>query len=274
MSLRYNEISMKASHNSYDKGGLSLTAQLEWESNAPYNRGCGALELDVSEEPTKNMWSVSHSPFYSEDKEKQLSAYLAQLSKWSAENPKHDAITLHVDLKSVISGEFYKNLDAYIKMHLEAPIFSPRELFGSENTLNDGAKNNGWPTTENLKGKFIICLTGNSGKKELYAKTSPKERLCFADKDKGKNETPNKDDFNHLFFNYHIYNIDRSTWMATFKKISAEQPHVIIRTYISNSESNWNSSLNSGVNLIATDEITGRGWSKVGDSRFVKRRTL
>lgn len=276
MNLRYNEISMKASHNSYESPVTPITAQLVWEDDANYNKGCGALELDVSKSAKSNNWSVGHNLSYRTPAEAQLSFYLEQLGTWSGDNPGHDVVTLHIDLKNMLSNKFYDDLDTYIKNHLRAPIFSPGALFGDENTLTEGVKKNGWPTLDELKGKFIICITGDVlsiGKnKKLYAGTSPKERLCFADKDRNANDMP--DDPNRLFYNYHIYERTTSEWTATFRKCAEDNPHYIIRAYIANSGINWSNCLKSGVNIIATDEITGYNWAKVGKSRFEKRQTL
>ena len=146
---------------------------------------------------------------------------------------------------------------------------------GQSNNLSEGAKINGWPLLDNLKGKFIICLTGNSKDKKKYATTLPRTRLCFADKDTDPNQIP--EDPDRVFFNFHIYHNKRKYWIKVFKEC-AKKSNVIIRAYVANSEDNWKDCLDSGCNLIATDRISNHKWAKVGrygwDTRFTRLKPL
>lgn len=263
--LRYNEVSMKASHNSYQRNE-NIIEQITWNSEKNYNCGRGGIELDISQSDNGKEWSVGHKSSY--DKYyRQLSQFLSDLMVWSKNNPKHDVITLHLDLKHTATSNFPSELDLYIKERFLVEIYTPKDLMGSWNTLSQGALNNGWKTLDELKGKFIICLTGNSEDKETYAKKLPKKRLCFADKDTNLDQMP-EDDY-RVFFNFRIDYDKRGNWVAIFKKC-ANKSNVIVRAYVVNSEDIWNDCLSSGCNLIATDAISNHKWAKVGNSRFVQ----
>lgn len=269
-NLRYNQVSMKASHNSYQRDE-TITEQISWNSEKNYNCGCGELELDISQSDDGLSWSVGHVPGYHKYY-RQLSSFLSDLMVWSNNNPGHDVITLYLDLKHTATDDFPDQLDQYIMERFLVDMFSPGTLMTNAATLSQGVLDNGgMPYLEELKGKFIICLTGNSGDKEKYATTSPKERLCFADKDTDCDQMPSDD--HCVFFNFHIYHSKRDDWMEIFKKCVLLS-NVIIRAYIANSEDNWDDCLSSGCNLIATDKISNYQWAEVGDTRFVKRAGL
>jgi hypothetical protein len=268
-TLRYNEISMKASHNSYQRDE-TIIEQITWDAQKNYDCGCGELELDVSQSDDGQEWSVGHKNSYDKNY-KQLSQFFYELTVWSKKNPKHDVITLYLDLKHTATENFPSELDQYIKKCFLVETYTPRELMGNSQNLSQGALQNGWPTLDELAGKFIICLTGNKKDKAFYAQTSPKERLCFADKDTDLNKMPDSDE--RVFFNFHIYNNKKDEWTAIFKQC-ATKPNVIVRAYVANSESNWNNCLESGCNLIATDKISNYKWAKVGSSRFVELKPL
>lgn len=267
--LRYNEISTKASHNSYQRDE-TIIKQLTWNWQNNYNCGCGALELDISQSDDGLNWSVGHKDSYDKDY-RQLSGFLSDLTAWSNNNPRHDVITLHLDLKHTATANFPDKLDAYVKERLLVGIYTPGELMGTQETLSKGALVNGWPTLRELKGKFIVCVTGNEKDKGTYARTGARQRLCFADKDTDVDETPSDD--NRVFFNFHIYHSNRSKWMATFKAC-ADKPNVIVRAYEADSEDNWNDCIDSGCNLIATNKISNHRWAKVGAQRFAKLAPL
>jgi hypothetical protein len=264
-SVLYNQVSMKASHNSYQRNE-TITQQITWDSVRHYDCGCGGIELDISQSDEGNDWSVGHKASY--DKHyRQLSQFLSDLQVWSNQNAGHDVITLYLDLKHVPDKNlttFPADLDSYIRERL-TPIYSPAAIIGEEDNLKAGALENGWASLGDLKGKFIICVTGSGDLKAAYAANQPKERLCFADKDIDADGTP--DDNERIFFNFHIFHSDRDKWMKTFRDNSGK-PNVIIRAYEANSADNWGDCLSSGCNLIATNEISNHDWAKVGSQRF------
>lgn len=271
-SLRYNEVSMKGAHNSYQRDE-TIIEQIEWHPEKPYDAGCRGIELDISQSKEGNQWSVSHSSYYSSDFP-QLYDYLAQLMFWSVINQGHDVITIHLDLKHV-EDNFIEGIDSYIMQHFETgtttTVYSPGKLMGDAPNLSEGAEKNGWPTLEELKSQFIFCLTGDKNAKAEYASTNPRERLCFADKDEDQDSAPDSSD--RVFFNYHLYSADKNKWMPIFTQ-AAPRKNAIIRGYVLNGEDLWNNALNSGCHILATDKIKNYKWAMVGNTPFVKLKPL
>jgi len=272
-SLRYNEVSMKAAHNSYQRDE-TLIEQITWNPGRPYNGGCRAIELDIAQSPSGEAWSVGHQESY-DRYYRQISVFLSDLLSWSNDNPTHDIITLHLDLKHVNSG-FPDQLDKYISSRLSpcgpGKIFSPGYFLSqSSGPLSQAVLNVGWPTLAELKGKFLICLTGNATAKAVYSSTNPAQRLCFTDRDVDQDKVPCSD--SAVFFNYHLFWNERSKWSSIFRSV-ADQPNVVLRGYELDSKDMWNEASASGLNLIATNMINDQSWASVGNEPFVKRRSL
>jgi hypothetical protein len=268
-SLPYNQVSFKASHNSYDRNE-PLTQQLQWNRADPWQCGCRGLELDISQSSSGNQWSVSHDPGYSSG-DPQLSEYLQQLQEWARQNPGHDVVTLYLDLKSVQKG-FENGLDQYVSQYLACPVYRPADLMGSQPTVPDGARVNGWPTLTALADTFIIVLSGLADAKAAYAANDPRSRLCFADKSCGPSEVPQSND--RVFFNYHLYSDEANQWGPVFRG-QATNPASICRGWVLNGESLWNTALNSGCNVLATDKVSNYEWAMVNpDAPFVQLKPL
>lgn len=258
--LPYNQVSFKASHNSYDRDE-TLVEQLAWDSIQPWQGGCRGLELDINESGEGHQWSVGHVGGYSSN-ERQLSQFLAELSAWSRANYGHDVVTLYLDLKEVHEG-FQYALDSYILSYLTQPIYRPVELMGSYDTLEKGAEGNGWPTLNALKGKFIVVLSGDADAKEAYAHDNPRARLCFADKNFGEDEAPHSQ--SRVFFNYDLSERNYDEWGPVFTA-QATRSQTIMRGYVINEGDFWGDALASGANLLTTDRVKGHDWAKVSSS--------
>lgn len=269
-TLGYHQVSMKASHNSYQRDE-SFIDQITWDDSRHYDGGCGGVELDIAQSEDGTAWSVGHKGSY-DAHYRQLSGFLSDLAAWAKARPDHDVITLHLDLKHTATRTFPSELDAYIRDRLpDGSVYSPGQLIGREPNLAKGAEVNGWPTLAALRGKFILCVTGDKDDKKTYAQTDPKQRLCFADKDIDADGTPQ--DEHRVFFNVHILHSHRDKWMKTFKD-NAGKPQVITRAYEVDSEDNWNDCLNSGCSVIATNKIKGHAWALVGSQRFARKVPL
>src|SRR5215471_3022247 len=96
LSLRYNDVSMKGAHNSYQRDE-TLIEQIKWNASNPAEAGCRAVELDISQSDNGLEWSVGHDSSYHTDY-RQLSQFLAELRAWGVNTPGHDPITVHLDL--------------------------------------------------------------------------------------------------------------------------------------------------------------------------------
>lgn len=267
--LRYNEVSFKASHNSYDRDE-TLVEQLSWSVEEPWNGGCRGLELDINQSDDGNYWSVGHVGGY-DDKERQLSQFLSELKVWAEADPEHDVVTLYLDLKEVEDG-FEDDIDQYINQYLARPIYRPADLMREASSVPQGALDYGWPTLNELRGKFIIVLSGDSDAKTKYADDDPRVRLCFADKDRDQDEEPESN--TRVFFNYDVSERDDDEWGPVFEG-QATNPASVCRGYVINEEDFWDDVLGAGCNILATDRVRDNDWAKVSSiAPFVQLKPL
>ncbi len=273
--LSYNQVQMKAAHNSYQRKE-NIPNQLAWDTKNPWQGGCRALEYDIVQ--SKNSWnfSVQHESSYSSQPDKQLSHWLEKLKRWSQEYPQHDVITLFIDLKNahLQHDDFCQEMDQILKTHLGSErLFKPAELMRDAPDLVQGAQKYGWPCLRQLRGKIIVCFTGSGEdstgrRKAFYAGYQPKERLAFVDIDCsiGYN-LPSLSSGNRVFVNLHI-SILFDEWKQIGRIFSQEQGF-LTRGWLVNDKLLWNSALNDGsLNFIATDKIRRHSWARVGVQPF------
>lgn len=268
-SLRYNEVAFKASHNSFQRDEKPVTTQLGWFSRkgSRHQGGCRGLELDIHQSDEMWLWSVAHLGHYQGDVDRQLSTYFGLLRAWSDGNRNHDVILITLDLKTINLDDraFPKQLDAYIDKHLgKDKLYAPSQLQGVSDDLVTGARRNGWPILGSLRGKFILCLSGNEERKALYA--SAQNRLCFADKKlKGKPSPPRKGD--RVF---HNCNLGTARDYGDAVGAYADDDALIVRGYVLNTAGEWNRAKQAGVNILTTDKVRNYPWATVGDRPFAK----
>ena len=85
VDLPMQQIRVKAVHNSYGVAKLPIADQLTWHADRPYKGGSCGVELDIVQDVKGWSWSVQHGGKYSKSTKGQLSAYLTELDRWSAE---------------------------------------------------------------------------------------------------------------------------------------------------------------------------------------------
>jgi Phosphoinositide phospholipase C, Ca2+-dependent len=268
-SWRYGEAVFKASHNSYDRDERPVTEQLTWQRSQPHQAGCRGLELDLCESPNLTMWAVDHND-YQPQADRQLSAYLRHLRLWSTFHPGHDVITVTLDLKSRARDlrQFPRHLDATIDEHLGADLlFTPAQLMGGMPSLVAGASATGWPTLAELRGRYILCLSGDEATKRNYARAN-NVRLCFADQKIDESDSlPSTASGDRVFFNYNATETwpwhDRIRWFAA-------QDAFVTRAYVVNSQDLWDRVVAADTNIIATDKVRNHAWAHVGPEPFAR----
>ncbi len=267
---RYHEVAMKASHNTFeiDAPLTSLTPAGDWRFPV-YDAGCRAIELDVAQYggagPGRFMqWSVQHDDRY-ELHNRQLSQFLAELRGWSRANRGHDVVTILVCLKGVASLDgFPDQLDTYIAHFLGDAdcLFRPVDLLDGTGApdLRSASRQKGWPTLEELRGRFVLIMTGEPEMLGAYAE-DPGRRLGFACVDCDDDRVPPSEYVasrpNQLFLNYHLFGDHRGQWLPNLAQVRHD-PSVLIRGYLVQ-DAWWDVAVEAGVNLLATDAVT-RPW--------------
>jgi Phosphoinositide phospholipase C, Ca2+-dependent len=274
LDLRYEQVSFKASHNSYAGTG-KLEQHLEWDAIHPSNWGCRGIELDIAQKAPGWAWSVQHEPEFT-TANPAFSVYLGYLKAWHDARPDHDPIFVTVDVKSWSGPHdgIAWSLDGYIDKHLGASnLLTPGEVIGPAEDLVQAVTTTGWPTVRELLGTFIFCLSGiESPRKESYAGYRAKERLCFVDRPVpagSSTGTPSRRHGSIAIFNGQL--TKAGTW-PTMVELLTEKPGFLVRGYGANGEDRWQRALRARVNVLATDCVIGFPWAKVGTEPFLKTR--
>lgn len=265
-------VKFKASHNSYERDERPVTEQLTWSNRQPHQAGCRGLELDLQESPNLWSWSVHHDE-YQGRADAQFVEHLRHLRTWSHFAPLHDVITITLDLKAQARNrrQFPRYLDATIDEFLGRELlFTPAELMGSAPSLVAGAMASGWPALDDLRGRFVIVLSGDEPTKAHYA-GSGRNRLCFADlRLSAGDPRPSLTEGDRVFFNLNA--TEDWAWNEVLRWF-AEQPGFITRAYVANSADLWNRLLAADVNILSTDKVRNHPWAQVGAQPFANLGT-
>ncbi|MDY7100910.1 MAG: Ca2+-dependent phosphoinositide-specific phospholipase C [Actinomycetota bacterium] len=266
--LRYDEAIRKVSHNSYARDERPLTEQLAWDRHEPHDGGCRGLELDLCESPNLPMWAIDHDG-WRPDADHQLAAYLRHLRRWSELEAGHHVVTVTLDLKPPVRNpaRFATYLDATLAEHLGADrLYTPAELRGGATSLVAGATATGWPTLGELRGRFVLCLSGDEDAKRAYLDAEG-DRLCFADQRvRRSHHRPSTTGGDRVFFNVNA--TESWAWDRRVARWFAPQPGFVTRAYVVNSPDLWDRAIAAGVNLIATDKVRNHRWATVGPLPF------
>ena len=152
---------------------------MEQQSAAP--GGGAAASSSTFGSRFDSSWSVHHDE-YQGRADAQLVEYLRHLRMWSRFEARHDVITISLDLKAQARNrrQFLAGSTPPSRSSSVVTGFTPAELMGSASSLVAGAMASGWPTLEELRGRFILVLSGDEPTKASYA-GSGRNRLCFAD---------------------------------------------------------------------------------------------
>lgn len=271
---RFSDVTMKASHNTYDINWplVSMKASGGWTFPV-YEAGCRAVELDIGQyggpDPGRQMqWSVQHGGDYRLHN-RQLSQFLAELRGWSDANRDHDVVTIFICLKGIVDrGPFPDLLDRYLAQFLCGNdldrLYRPADLLSGsgQSDLRAAAKKKGWATLDEVRGRFLLVMTGFHASLAHYAAV-PKDRLGFACIDCTDDEVSPAQYIdgkpNQLFLNYHLFGDHRKTWVPACKAFR-DDPSVLFRGYLVQ-DGWWNAAVDAGIHMLATDNIT-HSWKK------------
>ena len=304
-----------------DKVHGTIESQLACHPDRPWDGGASGIELDIwltsaSVNPQTGeyemAWDVKHAGDYDYHNRPSLVHYLNRLKEWSYAHPDHNVITVKIEEKkygelvpswlqdlsdfldqSDYDGyqDFYERgfvphfagcLDAYIEKHFDTGLlYTPKQLKGSAATLLAGA-NAGWPTLDELKGKFIFYVMGAEAGKN-YAGNRPEDRLCF--------QRGGIDDENCVFTSISGGIIENgcfnSAYIERVGSYRQRQPAKIFSTYLGHHEKDcgydipwipqpkepaenaldWGVATACGINLIQTDKVNDK-YATVGSMGY------
>ncbi|WDF58228.1 Ca2+-dependent phosphoinositide-specific phospholipase C [Flavobacterium sp. KACC 22758] len=266
----YNQIQIKASHNSYVDVLPALPTQLLFDPNDPAKDGCLGLELDIWRHSSKYVpyssiqegyFTVSHS----NGRQIKLKYFLDILKTWHEANKLHYPVFVTIDIKSKFGGyaRFHEEIDTYLQQYFgDDKIFMPNAMMPDRKAgLYDNARVYGWHKIGDMLGKFIFCLSGNKGWKKRYSNTDILDRRCFSDID-----IDDEKDINNIV----VYNMSKSKGL----KYSYSGPSTrITRVYDVDKEKDWNDILRFNHSVIATNKVNDTKWAKVNNTSPINVKT-
>ena len=188
--LPYNKVYGIATHNSYwmnrsDKYDLYASGTQELISDQLLHEHVRGIELDVhSEGAPDHEWKVYHTSDSEDTTCRYLSDCLEYLRNFQYAVPDHEVVNVIVELKNVDSDlgvvaynyqtsrnfnatHTMSDFDNIFRNALGSALYTPsdyyRDMRCSTSQSITSCAEHGWPTIEQLRGKFIINLMGNWG---------------------------------------------------------------------------------------------------------------
>lgn len=281
-SLLYNEAQVKVAD--VLPGGLEVEKLLTFFSETSWKGGCQGLSFDIVQNPNRiafdENWEfvVQRGGKYLSNNPN-LRKILKKIRHWSDSHPGHHVITIHINLKqnSTFGDDrvFCEKIDQILAEELSSDrIYRPAFLLRDASNLLEGVKKYGWPSLEDLRGNFIVVLSGDDSKRlvsrrrMVYTYMEPYKRLAFVDVDQEVAERYIKEYKGIKNFYYQegarvFLNIKYglSDWEKFSKQ--ASQEGFITRVWKVDSQREWNLVKEAGVNLIATNKVYKSRWASL-----------
>ncbi len=257
---RYNEVFQKSSHNAFEPPKPSLQTQLEANK-------IRSLELDIHHSrlgvgaPADDFFVYHHAVFAPGSSCATLSICLAQLKAWHDRHPQHEVTTIFLDLKDPwIPSHSEASIDSRFKTLLSGLVFTPAALVAAcptTSTLRTALKSCGWPTTDALRGKFLIVITGEDGPLDAYA--GPPAHAATMQSFIAPEIQADGDIANHenaVFFNLNSdhFTTGRAIYAAGFVS-RVYYSNLGIDVHGINDANNWQIATNNQIHHIATDVV-------------------
>jgi hypothetical protein len=211
-ALRFNEVQVLASHNSYKLElypevaaalqGTLVGASLEYHHRPLAQQfgqlGVRAIELDVYSDPQGGKFlhpglptalgadvpddPAMHAPgfkvMHQADVDVRancvsLKVCLTQVREWSTAHPGHVPIMIQLEVKDAADAAELDALDAEIRSLVpREAMVTPDDVRGRYRTLGDAVRLRGWPTLGDMRGKVVFTLD-NGGLRDLYRAGRP-----------------------------------------------------------------------------------------------------
>jgi hypothetical protein len=181
----YDEVFGKATHNSYWTAAhphefpwplVPVTGTRERLIDQLLFDGARAIELDVHRDDAPHSWAIYHTDDPANSQCRTLAECLRRLQLFHYALPRHEPLNVIIELKETWptfprpsahvfdAAHTIEDFDAIFRRFLPGALFEPADLFArapGARTLAEAAERAGWPTIEELRGKFIVNVLGN-----------------------------------------------------------------------------------------------------------------
>lgn len=173
--LNYNDAFQYGTHNSYwDKRDNVTELQASGTRQRLLDQllfdHVRALELDIHrDDSTPHNWTVYHTDKQSNSFCSPLAECLKELRLFHYANPQHEVVTVVLELKEILKFNFDdthtpQDLDAIIRSNLPGLVYEPAHFLSrcaNGLTMRQCAAQAGWPSIQELRGKFMFAVMGN-----------------------------------------------------------------------------------------------------------------
>lgn len=250
--LHLNHIQTKSTHNSYHIETPNNTVEEWMYTHAPLDvqlgkQGVRHVEIDIRFNTSLEVFEVYHLPLLDEQTTcRQFTECLSVMKKWSDAHRAHHALVVQIEMKDTVADA---NAETYFDMlHKEIRsvwpenrLFTPDELQGSEVTLRDAVKKNGWPTLGELRGQIVFTLNDDGPNRQLYTRnhTSLSGRILFA-------QAAPSDPYAAIA----ILNDPLGDAAAIAEAIAA---NMLVRTFVDGTQEARDAAMTNGVHFLTTD---------------------
>ena len=188
--MRFNELQMIATHNSYQTPAVPAMQQLYGAVDkisgghilhdagyydaqtltAQLNGGVRSLELDIEARRTTDgvTFTCQHLPnIDASTNSYSLELALEEIRLWSEYNPDHLPLTLIIEPKIWILPTLdmepfllrhMQTLDELLVRTLGERLYTPRDMLRGYDSFRQMRENNDWPTVASLRGKVLVLL--------------------------------------------------------------------------------------------------------------------
>ena len=261
--LRYNEVRQTSSHNAFQRSEGIYDQVVYWRIRS--------LEIDLHRgkpfrDALKKDWYIYHVAGIDPDTTvDRFSGFLQICSGIQRAIPRHEVITVFLDVKDRFHKKASASQSAAVLDGLlinalgEDHIYRPQDLLAREPgaaSLQEAVAAQGWPTLEELRGRFLFVLTG--GEKDLTTYTTAAKangRVAFLSAAvSNASDVPGE---GHIVF----YNINGEN--LRFAK-NVHKEGLVSRTYHVDDRELWQSAIDYDCHHIATDHVNTRvdPWSR------------
>ena len=261
--LRYNEVRQTSSHNAFQRFEGIYDQVVYWRVRS--------LEIDLHRgkpfrDSRKKDWYVYHVALIDPDTSvDRFSGFLQICGGIQRAMPRHEVMTVFLDVKdpfhkTASASQSAAVLDGLLIDALgEDHIYRPRDLLAREpgaGSLQEAVAAQGWPTLEELRGKFVFVVTGGEDELATYANSkTANERVAFLSTSVSRaGDVPAEHDI--VFYNMSGENV-------RFAR-NVQAAGLVSRAYYVDNKERWRSAIDHDCHHIATDHVNTRvdGWSR------------
>lgn len=188
--LRYDDVRQKSVHNTFQRIEGIFDQIVYWRVRSLEADLHTSHALDDAETGGElDEWFVYHHSFDMASSVHTFDDFLRVCASAHRAAPDHEVITLFLDIKDgfpakITSAHSRARFDTLLEHHLGGQLFRPSDLAARDpgaGSLREVVRRVGWPTLRELRGRFVVALTGSEHQLSNYvgSREAPTDRAAF-----------------------------------------------------------------------------------------------